>query len=139
MGKPESFYKPKFRNVARKLYPHLARGSDMKRKYKILIYTAILRPIIIYGWPIWGAAAKSNIKKLEALENNVIRQIYKAGWCMRNEDVRKAIKLPTLKEFIKIISKKFYNNEENIDNEAIQQIDKYIPNPKSKRPRKILP
>ncbi|GBN91737.1 RNA-directed DNA polymerase from mobile element jockey [Araneus ventricosus] len=130
--------KTKFRNVTRKLYPLIARDSDMKRKYKILIYTAILRPIITYGCPIWGAAAKSNINKLEVLENNIIRQICKAGWYMRNEDIRKAIKLPSLKDFIKKISVNFYNNIENIDNEAIQQTDKYTPNFKSKRPRKIL-
>ncbi|GBN54312.1 RNA-directed DNA polymerase from mobile element jockey [Araneus ventricosus] len=130
--------KTKFRNVTRKLYPLIAGDSDMKRKYKILIYTAILRPIITYGCLIWGAAAKSNINKLEVLENNIIRQICKAGWYMRNEDIRKAIKLPSLKDFIKKISVNFYNNIENIDNEAIQQIDKYTPNFKSKRPRKIL-
>ncbi|GBN88314.1 putative RNA-directed DNA polymerase from transposon X-element [Araneus ventricosus] len=133
-----SSIKTKFRNATRKLYPLIARDSDMKRKYKILIYTAILRPIITHGCPIWGAAAKSNINKLEVLENNIIRQICKAGWYMRNEDIRKAIKLPSLKDLIKKISVNFYNNIENIDKEAIQQIDKYTPNFKSKRPRKIL-
>ncbi|GBO08824.1 RNA-directed DNA polymerase from mobile element jockey [Araneus ventricosus] len=77
-----SSIKTKFRNVTRKLYPLIARDSDMKRKYKILIYTAILRPIITYGCPIWGSAAKSNINKLEVLENNIIRQICKAGWAI---------------------------------------------------------
>ncbi|GBN59593.1 RNA-directed DNA polymerase from mobile element jockey [Araneus ventricosus] len=77
-----SSIKTKFRNVIRKLYPLIARDSDMKRKYKILIYTAILRPIITYGCPIWGSAAKSNINKLEVLENNIIRQICKAGWAI---------------------------------------------------------
>ncbi|GBM41018.1 RNA-directed DNA polymerase from mobile element jockey [Araneus ventricosus] len=130
--------KTKFRNVSRKLCPLIARSSDMRRRYKILIYTATLRPIITYVCPIWEAAAKPNIKKLEVLENNIIRQICKAGWYMRDEDIRKAIKLPPLKEFIKDISTKFYNNIENIDNEAIQRLDKYIPNSKSKRPCKIL-
>ncbi|GBM54382.1 RNA-directed DNA polymerase from mobile element jockey [Araneus ventricosus] len=133
-----SSIKTKFRNVTRKLYLLSARDSDMKRKYKILIYTAILRPIITYGCPIWGAAVKSNINKLEVLENNIIRHICKAGWYMRNEDIRKAIKLPSLKDFIKKISVNFYNNIENIDNEAIRQIDKYTLNFKSKRPQKIL-
>ncbi|GBN44566.1 RNA-directed DNA polymerase from mobile element jockey [Araneus ventricosus] len=127
-----SSIKTNFRNATRKLYPLIARDSDMKRKYKILIYTAILRPIITYGCPIWGAAAKSNINKLEVLENNIIRQIYKAGWYMRNEDITIAIKLPSLKDFIKKISVNFYNNIENIGNEAIQQIDKYTPILKAK-------
>ncbi|GBM91126.1 putative RNA-directed DNA polymerase from transposon X-element [Araneus ventricosus] len=130
--------KTKFRAASRKLFPLIARDSEMNRKYKLLLYTAILRPIITYGCPIWGAAANSNIRMLEILENNIIRLICKAGWYMRNVDIRNAIKLISLKEFIKKISAKFYHNLDNIDNEAIQQLEHYSPDPKSKRPRKIL-
>ncbi|GBN48768.1 RNA-directed DNA polymerase from mobile element jockey [Araneus ventricosus] len=129
--------KTKFRAASRKLFPLIARDSEMNRKYKLLVYTAILRPIITYGCPIWGAAANSNIRMLEILENNIIRLICKAGWYMRNEDIRNAIKLISLKEFIKKISAKFYHNLDNINNEAIQQLEHYSPDPKSKRPRKI--
>ncbi|GBO37692.1 putative RNA-directed DNA polymerase from transposon BS, partial [Araneus ventricosus] len=57
--------KTKFRAASRKLFPLIARDSEMNRKYKLLVYTAILRPIITYGFPIWGAAANSNIRMLE--------------------------------------------------------------------------
>ncbi|GBN83101.1 RNA-directed DNA polymerase from mobile element jockey [Araneus ventricosus] len=130
--------KTKFRAAPRKRFPLIARDSEINRKYKLLVYTAILRPIITYRCPIWGAAANSKIRMLEILENNIIRLICKAGWYMRNEDIRNAIKLISLKEFIKKISAKFYHNLDNIDNEAIQQLENYSPDPKSKRPRKIL-
>ncbi|GFV73339.1 hypothetical protein TNCV_2898401 [Trichonephila clavipes] len=29
---------------------------------KVLLYTAVLRPILSYGSPVWGHAAKSNLK-----------------------------------------------------------------------------
>ncbi|GBM52853.1 RNA-directed DNA polymerase from mobile element jockey [Araneus ventricosus] len=69
----------KFRAASRKLFPLIARDSEMSRKYKLLVYTAILHPMITYRCPIWGAAAKSNIRKLEILENNIIRLICNAG------------------------------------------------------------
>ncbi|GFW74249.1 hypothetical protein TNCV_2524531 [Trichonephila clavipes] len=32
---------------------------------KLLLYTAVLRPILTYGSPVWGYAADTNIKILE--------------------------------------------------------------------------
>ncbi|GFY30518.1 hypothetical protein TNCV_3522811 [Trichonephila clavipes] len=34
---------------------------------KLLLYTAVLRPILTYGSPVWGYAADSNIKILECV------------------------------------------------------------------------
>ncbi|GFV82137.1 hypothetical protein TNCV_2790351 [Trichonephila clavipes] len=36
---------------------------------KVLLYTAVLRPIISYGCPVWGYAAKTNINILESTAN----------------------------------------------------------------------
>ncbi|GBN54258.1 RNA-directed DNA polymerase from mobile element jockey, partial [Araneus ventricosus] len=64
--KPHFLYtKKKFRNTARKFYPLISLNSKMHRDNKMLIYTAYLRPILTYAAPVWGYAAKSNIKILE--------------------------------------------------------------------------
>ncbi|GFU32476.1 uncharacterized protein TNCV_4890021 [Trichonephila clavipes] len=42
---------------------------------KVLLYTAVLRPILSYGCPIWGYAANTNIKILETAQNSIIRCI----------------------------------------------------------------
>ncbi|GFU80020.1 hypothetical protein TNCV_579001 [Trichonephila clavipes] len=42
---------------------------------KLLLYTAVLRPILTYGSPVWGYAADSNIKTLEVAQNSIIRNI----------------------------------------------------------------
>ncbi|GFU92689.1 uncharacterized protein TNCV_4635201 [Trichonephila clavipes] len=41
----------------------------------LLLYTAVLRPILTYGSPVWGYAADSNIKILEVAQNSLIRNI----------------------------------------------------------------
>ncbi|GFU87682.1 probable RNA-directed DNA polymerase from transposon X-element [Trichonephila clavipes] len=45
---------------------------------KVLLYTAVLRPILSYGCPIWGYAANTNIKILETSQNSIIRCIVRA-------------------------------------------------------------
>ncbi|GFW16626.1 RNA-directed DNA polymerase from mobile element jockey [Trichonephila clavipes] len=55
----------KFRNALRSLYPLICRNSQMYLYNKVLLYTAVLRPTLTYGCPVWGYAANSNIKLLE--------------------------------------------------------------------------
>ncbi|GBM24374.1 hypothetical protein AVEN_112844-1 [Araneus ventricosus] len=37
-----------------------------------------------YASPVWGAAAKSHIKKLESAQNIIDRQITNSPWSIRN-------------------------------------------------------
>ncbi|GFS96216.1 hypothetical protein TNCV_1141831 [Trichonephila clavipes] len=46
---------------------------------KILLYTAVLRPILSYASPVWGYAANTNIKILEVAQNSLIRSIVRPG------------------------------------------------------------
>ncbi|GFT71618.1 RNA-directed DNA polymerase from mobile element jockey [Trichonephila clavipes] len=55
----------KFRNAMRSLYPLICRNSHLNIYNKVLLYTAVLRPILAYGCPVWGYAANSNIKLLD--------------------------------------------------------------------------
>ncbi|GBO42316.1 RNA-directed DNA polymerase from mobile element jockey [Araneus ventricosus] len=133
-----NFIKQKFRDNARKLYSLIARNSSMTRENKVLIYTAILRPVLTYACPIWAYAAKSNFIHIDRCQNIILRQITKARWYMRNEDIRHVLNIPPIKEFIKSISEKFFQNLEQIDNAAIKEMDIYTPTPNTRRPRAIL-
>ncbi|GFT09364.1 probable RNA-directed DNA polymerase from transposon BS [Trichonephila clavipes] len=61
----------KFRNALRSIYPLICRNSKMDMFNKVLLYTAVLRPILSYGCPVWGYAAKSNVKILETAQNSL--------------------------------------------------------------------
>ncbi|GFW89396.1 transposable element Tcb2 transposase [Trichonephila clavipes] len=45
------------------------------RDNKVLLFTAVMRPILAYGCPVWGYAAKTNINILDTLQNSTIRMI----------------------------------------------------------------
>ena len=46
------------------LYPLLNRNSGLNFENKLLIYKAIVKPIIMYGSPIWWQSASTHIKKI---------------------------------------------------------------------------
>ncbi|GFY01795.1 hypothetical protein TNCV_1467871 [Trichonephila clavipes] len=62
-------------------------NSHLSIENKVLLYTAVMRPIVAYACPVWGYATKTNINILDTLQNSLIRMIVKAIRYMRNDDI----------------------------------------------------
>ncbi|GFV79723.1 hypothetical protein TNCV_1725481 [Trichonephila clavipes] len=45
--------------------PCRERRSPLSLENKVILYKQILRPVITYGSPIWGAAAATHMKKIK--------------------------------------------------------------------------
>ncbi|GBN22667.1 putative RNA-directed DNA polymerase from transposon X-element [Araneus ventricosus] len=112
----------KTRSAKARLYPLLARNSKLSLKNKLLLYKTILLPIMAYASPVWGAAAKSHIQKLESTQNIVARQITNAHWFIRNRYILKDLRLTPVISHIKNLATKFFHNVDNHINEAVKEI-----------------
>ncbi|GBL84370.1 RNA-directed DNA polymerase from mobile element jockey [Araneus ventricosus] len=130
----------KFNDSFRRQYSLICRNSKLSLNNKLLIYLAYLRPILAYASPVWACTAKTHLHKLEVLENKTIRMITNARWYHRNNDLKIALNIPSLKEFILKLARKFFNNIQNIDNSTLQKIPYYDGSLQTnrKRPRSIL-
>ncbi|GFV41087.1 RNA-directed DNA polymerase from mobile element jockey [Trichonephila clavipes] len=128
----------KFRRAQRSIFPLIGRNSELNLYNKLLLYTAVLRPILTYGSPVWGYAANSNIKILEVAQNSLIRNIVKANRYARNSKIYEDIKIIPFKAYIQKLAISFFNNLPNINNENVKMLNNYIPMPDLKRPRRIL-
>ncbi|GFW05197.1 RNA-directed DNA polymerase from mobile element jockey [Trichonephila clavipes] len=128
----------KFRKIMFKLYPLIGRNSELFRDNKVLLFTAVMRPILAYGCPVWGYAAKTNINILDTLQNSTIRMIVGARRYMRNDDIRNAIKINSFKSYIQKIAKKFFNSLKFTNNENMINMPNYNSHDNTKRPRRIL-
>ncbi|GFS71291.1 uncharacterized protein TNCV_5050401 [Trichonephila clavipes] len=113
-------------------------NSHLSIENKVLLYTAVMRPIIAYASPVWGYAANTNIKILDILQNSLIRLIVKATRYMRNDDIRKALKITSFKSHIQKIAINFFNALPETNNSNVHNLIPYIPNDNTKRPRRIL-
>ncbi|GBM33249.1 putative RNA-directed DNA polymerase from transposon X-element [Araneus ventricosus] len=56
----------KTRSAKARLYPLLGRKPKLSLNNKLLLYKTIIRRIMTYASPVWGAAANSHIQKLES-------------------------------------------------------------------------
>ncbi|GFU16764.1 RNA-directed DNA polymerase from mobile element jockey [Trichonephila clavipes] len=127
----------KFRALACLYYPYFTRNSPLTIKNRLLIYTSILRPVLLYASPVWGHATKTNINRLETSQNVTIRKLTNSPWFVRNADLRFALNLTTVRETIKF-NTKLFTNLESIDNRTLRKIEIYTPDPNFNRPRNIL-
>ncbi|CAB0033665.1 unnamed protein product [Trichogramma brassicae] len=91
----------------RKMYWLLGRNSTLTLENKLLLYNSMLKPIWTYGIQLWGAASKSNIEIIERLQSKTLRCLVNAPWFVTNEDIRKDLKVPTVKEEICKFSDKY--------------------------------
>ncbi|GBN27838.1 hypothetical protein AVEN_222633-1 [Araneus ventricosus] len=118
----------------------MGKNSKLSLRNKLLLYKTLMRPIMSYASPIWGAAAKSHINKLEAAQNKIARQIIQVPWYVRNKQIQKELKLNPLLDHFRKLATKFFNTVDNSTNAAIAEIPKYDPSEprKRKRPRTLL-
>ncbi|GFV40034.1 probable RNA-directed DNA polymerase from transposon X-element [Trichonephila clavipes] len=128
----------KFRRAQRAIFPLIGRNSELNLYNKLLLYTAVLRPILTYGSPVWNYAANSNIKILEVAQNSLIRNIVKANRYARNSKIYEDIKIIPFKAYIQKLAISFFNSLPNSNNENVKMLNNYIPMPDLKRPRRIL-
>ena len=76
------------------------RKSKLNIENKLKIYKTIIKPIWTYGIPLWETAAMSHINKIETIQGKILRTIVNATWYVRNEDIRRDLGIPTVKEEI---------------------------------------
>ncbi|GFV94218.1 RNA-directed DNA polymerase from mobile element jockey [Trichonephila clavipes] len=137
--KPHIIYaRDKFRKSLKQIYPLINRNSNVYLYHKLLLYTAVLRPILTYASPVWGYAANANIKLLETAQNSIVRCIVKACMYMKNANIYKATKIPPLKKHIQDLAINFYDNLPTINNSNLLNMENYTPMDHHRRPRRIL-
>lgn len=91
-----------------KMYWLIGRRSQLALESKILLYKAILMPVWTYGIELWGTTSKSNIEVLERFQAKVLRTIVNAPWYVKNEVIRRDLKIHSVKEAVTVSSKRYF-------------------------------
>ena len=92
----------------RQLYPLLNRYSALSIKNKKLLYTAIIKPIITYAAPIWCSASKTQINKIQRIQNKCLRLILNANRLTKIKTLHNKTGLMTINQHVKLTATKFY-------------------------------
>ncbi|GBO45706.1 putative RNA-directed DNA polymerase from transposon X-element, partial [Araneus ventricosus] len=90
------------------IIPLIGRKSPLSLNNKVLLFKQILRPILTYASQIWGLAAKTHLKKVQIMQNKILRIMTNAPWYIRNDVIHKDLKLESAENHIQVLSRKFF-------------------------------
>lgn len=90
-----------------KMYWLAGRKSQLSLENKLLLYKMIIKPVWTYGIQLWGTASNSNIEILQRFQSKVLRCIVDAPWFVSNTVIHKDLKINSVKDEIRINSKKY--------------------------------
>ncbi|KAG8264451.1 hypothetical protein J6590_011742 [Homalodisca vitripennis] len=80
----------------------LLRSSSLTTSTKLLLYTLIIRPSIIYAGPAWyNQLAATPRKQLESFQRRAVRFLPGTPWFVRNTVMMRSLGIPTLGDYIK--------------------------------------
>lgn len=119
----------------------IGRNSKLSTANKLLIYNQILKPVWLYGIQLWGCASDSNIKRIQTFQNKVLRNIVNAPWYVRNLDLHRDLRTPTVSEEIKRFAKKHKARlQHHINREALQLLTNqhHVRRLKRKKPADLM-
>lgn len=112
----------KLDKATRSLFSLINRRSKLSSKNKILIFKCILRPIMVYGSPVWGDCAKSHRKRLQVKQNKLLKMIYNFDPFYPTEELHRVTGVVTIEEFINKTARSFWNSCQISANPLIESL-----------------
>jgi methyl coenzyme M reductase subunit D len=97
----------KTNNCIKLLFPLISRNSKMNIANKLLIYKAIIRPILTYGCPVFHNIAKIHLNKLQVFQNKFLKRILQLPPLTRTKEVHGLTKMPMMELFMEKLSRNF--------------------------------
>ncbi|GFX48493.1 RNA-directed DNA polymerase from mobile element jockey [Trichonephila clavipes] len=94
----------------------IERRSPLSLRNKVLLYKQVLRPLLTYATPVWGAAAPTTIKKVQTMQNKILRIMTNAPWYIRNSVLHHDLKIDPIGDYITKRSRNVFRTIENHPN-----------------------
>lgn len=112
----------KCNNILKLLYPLLCRKSKLSFFNKVLLYKAMILPIITYGAPLIFRIAIKNLKKLQVLQNKFLKLILQVPVRFRTYRLHYLCNIELLADLFAKLQLNYTNKLINKDNRLVQDL-----------------
>ena len=103
--------KEKAQKIKGMLHHLMCRNTALTSKNKILLYQTIIKPVMLYATPILSNTCKSNIKKIQIIQNKILRAATNSDYRIRNCDIQKLTNIKDIHEEIYDRTYDFYKEQ----------------------------
>lgn len=104
------------------LYSVMNRKSSLKIECATLLYKSLIRPLVLYGCVIWGNTSKTNLNRIQALQNKILRIAVNAPWYITNQQLHYELGMSTVQQHISKLTRKFHENLVNCSSAAFYEL-----------------
>lgn len=104
------------------LYPLIKRGSILSLRNKVAVFNAIIAPVVNYAMPLWGSCAEVHKKKLQVIQNRLLRTILNLPRETRISDLHRIAKCKTINERIEDAFNWFIASAQSSENTLIRAV-----------------
>jgi hypothetical protein len=91
---------------------------------KIMKEENIMRPMMDYACPVWRAAARSHIKKLQVLQSKCLRIATNAPWYSGNRQIHDDLGVPYFSDHIRFLTERI--DLKLVGKQLVEQLDKHL-------------
>lgn len=109
----------KTEKIIRILYPLINRKSQMNIRNKLIIYKAILRPVLTYACPIFANCASTHLRQMQIFQNRCLKIISNLPKWHNTDDLHYQTNVNMIVDFINTRRMKFNNSLMLINNPLI--------------------
>jgi hypothetical protein len=95
---------------------------------------------MMYGSAVWGNVSNTHLQKLQVVQNKFLRAAFDTPWFVRNSQLHREANLPTIREFLHDVARKFFENAAEHPNAFVRDAVDYVANMplRHKRPKCLL-
>ncbi|KAJ0176713.1 hypothetical protein K1T71_007892 [Dendrolimus kikuchii] len=97
------------RFVMGRLAPMIDKRSKMSLRHKLTLYKTCILPIMTYASVVFGHVKPALLDKLQIVQNKFMRRAVGAPLYMRNVDLHRDLELPSIKNYITSLSRKYFD------------------------------
>jgi hypothetical protein len=104
---------------------------------KILLYKAILKPILTYGLQLWGCAKPTTNNIIQRLQSKTLRAIADAPWYVSNLTLHNDLKIPFVNNEMLRLAASYKAQTTKHDNKFLEEL--YTNAPVTRKLHRTLP
>ena len=96
--------------------------SPLFLKAKLTLYKSYIRPVMNYDFPSWAFISKSNMQRLQVVQNRGHRLVGGYDWYTQIDKMPSVTEIPKLKNFIKHLILKLHASAKSSRNCYIEEL-----------------
>jgi hypothetical protein len=108
------------------LGPLLNRRSDLSIRNRVMLYKQLIRPLMEYACPAWRSAARTRVRRLQALQSKCLRLVAGVPWYLSNRQIHEDLGVPFFADHVRTLTASFDSKLADAGNPLVRQLGSYL-------------